>query len=57
MSEVANQNKKLKVTLNYNSNMVKEFSIPPKMSEKEIDAWVKKKFGIYDVKNWVVTES
>ena len=55
MSETTSQSKKLTVTFNYNGNMVKEFNIPPKMSEKQIDAWIKKKYGIYDVKNWVVT--
>jgi hypothetical protein len=52
---VANGNKRLKVTLNYNGNEEKLFNIPESMNEKQIQAWITKKFGIYDVKNWVVT--
>ena len=51
---VASGTKKLRVTLNYNGNQQKFFNVPEQMNEKQIQAWVTKKFGIYDVKDWVI---
>ena len=51
---VANGMQRLRVTLNYNGNEQKFFDIPSNWNNKEIKDWVTKKFGIYDVKDFVI---
>jgi len=53
MSTAQVEKVKIKVTLNYNGNMEKLHNVPVKMSDKEINSALEKKYGIYDIKSWV----
>ena len=48
--------KKVKVTLNYNGNKEVVLQVPEAWTKAQIKAALEKKYGIYDIKNWIILE-
>ena len=48
--------KKIKVTLNYNANKEIILKVPEDWNKAQIDKVLTKKYGIYDIKHWIILE-
>ena len=47
---------KIKVTMNWDNNKEVILKVPADWTKGEIDKVLIKKYGIYDIKNWVILE-
>jgi hypothetical protein len=48
--------KTILVTMNYNGNMQKKLNVPEAWTKSQIQKALEKKYGIYDIKNWIILE-